>query len=283
VIALGFDDINSCYIESRTGFEELWDAIQDYKHGGYITKAKALAKFGEGFHTVITALNPCSQAMTDASKYKTLIKMLMDPRYYTMHNALTLALNLAEDRQSLSSFADAWNEGDYQTAGSRITGIVLEVLTSPGIPSSNGTEAMQIGSGIVAGFASDLPLQCVRDVSVDIPAIVSGLIDISSVVKAVTGFQSLFHGIAGLVPMYKHCLSDKKEIVDLLHEMADFRHPAELAKRITENVKKVGLDLSFETASAILAYKGGEWKRVGMEIGKILAKVLIIPKALIVV
>jgi len=281
--ALGFDDINSCYVESHTGVEELWDAMQHYKHGGYIAKAEALAKFAEGFHTVIRALEPCSQTMTDASEYRTLIKTLMDPRYYTIHNALTLALNLAEDHKRLFSFVDAWDKGDYHTAGSRITSIVLDVLLNPGIPSSSGTEAVQIGMGIASEFASNLPFQCLSDVSVDVPAIVGGIIDIYTVIKAVTGFESLFHGIKGLVPMYKHCLSDRQKIVDLLREMADFRHPAELATKITENVKKAGVDLSLETAQAILAYKGAEWKRVGIEIGKILSKILIISAEMVVV
>jgi len=83
--------------------------------------------------------------------------------------------------------------------------------------------------------------------------------------------------------MYKHCLSDREKIVDLLREMADFKQPAELAKKIMENVKKAGVDLSLETASAILAYKGAEWKRVGTEIGKILSKITIISAEMVVV
>lgn len=257
--------------------------MQQFENGGYIAKAKALATFAAGIHSVLQALEPCSQTMTGAAKYTTLIKDLMDPRYYTVHNALTLVLNFAEDRHQLSSFVDAWKKDDYRTAGFQITLTVLDVLEHPGIPSSNGTEATQIGLGLTEGFVSDVPLKCMSDLSVEIPAVVGGVIDIATGVKAVAGFESLFHGLEGLVPCYKQCLADSHQIVALLHELEDLRHPAELAKKVMENVMKSGVDISLFTASAILAYKGGEWKRFGMEIGRILGKVIILPTAEVMV
>merc|ERR1712046_13271 len=84
------------------------------------------------------------------------------------------------------------------------------------------------------------------------------------------GLESLFHGLMGLVPTYKKCLQDKAEIVNLLHEFEDFRHPAELAQKIFVNMKAHGIDLSLDAAAAVLAYKGKEWERVGLSVGDLL-------------
>lgn len=281
--ALGFGDISSCYKDSDTGVTDLWLAVEEYNKGGYVAKAKALANFAHGIHLVLEALEPCSQGMTDASKYKRLMTYLMDPRYYSIHNALTLALNLAEDHKQLSVFAEAWNKGDYSTAGFEMTAAALDVLGNPGIPENNGTEAVQIAIGLAKGFTSDIPFKCFTDLSVEVPAIIGGIIDIATGVKAVAGVESLFHGLEGLVPAYKQCLSDKKRIVALLREFEDFKHPVALAKKIVANMEKNDLDLSLETASAILAYKGKEWQHLGLEIGLILGKVIIIPDETFVV
>lgn len=275
--ALGFTDVVSCYGGSRTGVEDLWEAAEDYRRGGYVSKAEALAKFGEGIHGVVSALEPCSSGMTDASKYKKLIRYLADPRYYTETNALTLALNIAEDRHELAEAVTSWQKGDFETAGYKLVDAVLDVLLHPGIPSGNGTEAAQIALGLGEGFASDIDLKCFTDLSVEVPALIGGVIDVVTVVKIVGGLESLFHGLEGLVPAYKTCLSDRPRIMTLLREFKDFKHPRELATQMLANLKANGLDLSLEAASAVLAYKGQEWRQFGLALGKMLAK-MIMPK-----
>merc|ERR1712050_495584 len=208
-------------------------------------------------------------------KFKKLITDLSDVRYYTLHNALTLLLNLAEDHKQLASFTAAWNKGDYKTAGFEIASTLLDVLEHPGIPSKNGTAALQFAFGLAGGFASDIEYQCFKDLNVEVPAIIGGIIDIASVVKMVSGFESVFHGLEGIVPCYKACLADKPRIMHLLHTVADFSHPSQLAEMMVQSVKANGIDLSLEAASAILAFKGAEWDRFGLEIGKILGKVIV--------
>jgi len=276
--ALGFTDITSCYKDSRTGVMDLWEAAEDYRRGGYVSKAEALEKFATGIHQVIDALEPCSSIMTDASKYKTLVKYLADPRYYSAHNALTLCLNTAEDRNMLATFAEEWSKGDFESAGKEIVAVALDVLTHPGLPEKNGTEAVQIAGGIAEGFAGDIDLACFKDVGVEIPALIGGVIDIVTVVDIVNGLESVFHGLEGLVPTYKACLSDKPQLMAILKEVEDFKHPAELAGKVVAAMKANGVDIGLEAAAAVLAYKGKEWNVFGFQLGKMLGK-MILPSA----
>jgi len=271
--ALGFQDIAACYEDPKVGIVDLWDAAEDYRRGGFVSKAKALALFGTGLHHIIQALDPCTKSQVDAGRFMKLIDYLRDPRYYTVHNALTLALNLAEDRKQLEDFAAAWQKGDFQTAGSDLVNAAFDVLLNPGIPSNNGTEATQIAQGIAAGFVSDFDFKCFAEVSVEIPALIGGVIDLATGVKSPSGLESLFYGLTGLVPMIKACLADKPEIMTLLHEVEDFRHPAELAKQVLKNIESNGIDISLQTASAVLAYKGQEYQRFGLSVGEILGKI----------
>jgi hypothetical protein len=273
--ALGFSDVTSCFGDSGSGVTDMWDAVEDYVRGGYVSKAKAFAKFSTGLYDILKALTPCSSSMTDASSYKKLLADLKDSRYYTIHNGLTLALNAAEDHSELSSFATAWKSGDYSTAGYELMYVTLDILENPGIPSSNGTEALQIAEGLASGFASDINFTCFSDLSVEVPAIIGGVIDVSSVALILPGLESIFHGVEGLVPCYKACMADKTQMVDLLHEFSDFAHPKTLAEAMVENIKDNSIDISLEVASAILAYKGEEWNRVGLEVGKILGKIVV--------
>lgn len=254
---------------------ELWDAAQKYLHGNWVSKAEALKEIGKAVELTVAALGPCSDAMTDASNYKRLVSYLRDPRYYTVHNALTLALNLAEDHAKLGSFATAWQEGEYDVGGYELTTVILDVLENPGIPSSNGTAAARIAWGLAKGFATDVDLQCFKDVRVEIPALIGGVMDVMSVVDIVGGFESIFHGLENLVPTYKDCTADKPKIMNLLRSFSDFKHPADLAKAFGKHVVDNGLDLSLETAACVLDYKGGEWKRFGQDIGQILEKIVI--------
>jgi len=281
--ALGFADVRSCYNESVTGVDDLWIAAEEYKTGGIVAKAKALAKLASGIHVIMVALEPCSKSMTDAEMYVRLIHYLKDPRYYTWHNALTLALNLAEDHNQLATFAAAWSKGDYRTAGYQIASTALDVLSNPGIPDSNSTEASQIAVGLARGFVSNVPYKCFADASIEIPAVFGGVVDILTGVKALAGFESLFHGLEGIVPCYRQCLADEKKIMDLLQELEDLKHPLQLAEKVLKNIETSGVDISLYTASAVLAYKGGEWENFGLQIGKLLGKVVIIPDTAIVV
>jgi len=157
------------------------------------------------------------------------------------------------------------------------------VLSNPGIPDSNGTEASQVAIGLARGFVSNVPYKCFADASVEIPAVFGGIVDILTGVKALAGFESLFHGLEGIVPCYKQCLSDEKKIIELLHELEDFRHPTQLAEKVLKNIASSGVDISLYVSSAVLAYKGGEWEHFGLQIGKILGKVIIIPDTAVVV
>ena len=93
---------------------------------------------------------------------------------------------------------------------------------------------------------------------------------VSSGVGAVDGLESIFHALVGAVPAYKHFMSEKQRIIQLLHDAGDFKHPAALAVKCVENLKNNGVDISLDIASAVLAYKGQEWDRFGYEVGKIL-------------
>merc|ERR1712048_437667 len=130
--------------------------------------------------------------------------------------------------------------------------------------------------GIAEGFTSDVDIKCFVDVGVVVPAVIGGVMDLLTVVKIPAGLESLFHGVEGLVPCYKACLADKKEIMDLLHEAGDFKDPGALAKKIAQNLKDNSIDISLEAASAVLAYKGKEWEHFGLQIGKVFGKAFVI-------
>lgn len=273
--ALGFSNIHACYNDTSKGVTDLREAMKLYNEGGIIHKAKAVADFGEGIKAVLAALGPCEALMADASMYIKLVKDLTDPKFYTVHNGLTLILNLAEDHKQLGYFIAGMNAGNYRLAGFEIMTVALNVLSHPGIPSSNGTRALLIAEGIASGFSSSLNFTCLADLTVTVPAVIGGLVDMATVALIIPGLESLFHGLQGIVPAFRACMDIKSELSHIFHVFSDFAHPLELAKQIWSNIKANGLDISLEIADAILAWKGPEWQRVGVDIGTILEKLLV--------
>merc|ERR1719158_1920697 len=122
--------------------------------------------------------------MTDAAEYKKLAENLMDKRYYSLTNAVTLGLNLAEDRKMLATFAHAWNERHYYAAGLELMKTILDVLEHPGLP-ENGTAAVLFAEGLGEGFTGGLPLKCVKEGEVEFAAIIGGIERMVSVVGIV--------------------------------------------------------------------------------------------------
>jgi len=212
-----------------------------------------------------------------AMPWRKLYDYLKDPLYYTAHNALLIGLNLAENHFQLGSIKTAWEEGDYYVAGYELTIALLHVLGNleTFIPISSGKAAIQIAWGLAEVFAIDIDVSCFKDVRVEIPALIGGMMDIMSVVDIANGLESLFHGLEGIVPTYKDCMADKRHITELLERFSDFQHPRNLAKTFLKHIMENRRDLSLETEAAVLDFKGAEWKRFGQDIGRILQNILI--------
>merc|ERR1712050_686829 len=273
--ALGYKDGHSCFENSGDTVKELYDIVQEYAKGGVYGKAKALAKLAEEIRQIINTLEACSAATTDVEEYRKLVKNLMDPRYYTLHNACTLALNIAEDRAQLRDFVTDLGQKQNYKAGYTLMRTILDVMENPGIPSSNGTASVQIARGFASGFVEDVDLKCFQDAKVEVPTVVGGVLECMSGVGIIPGLESLFHGLEGLVPLLKDCYHEKGKIMQLISECADFKDPRGLARRLGHNILSNGVDITIELAQAALDIKGKEYQRLGEAVGKILSKVVI--------
>jgi len=273
--SLGYRDGSSCFENAGDAIYEVYDIVKEYAKGGYYAKAKALAMLAEEVKKIISTLESCSAATTDVEQYASLMRNLKDPRYYSLHNACTLALNVAEDRAQLATFIDDLRKKQDYHAGYTLMHVILDVMEHPGIPSSNGTAALQIAKGFASGFVEDVDLKCFQDAKVEVPAVVGGVLECMSGVGIVPGLESLFHGLEGLVPLVKDCYQEKGRIMDLLAECADFKDPRGLARRLGHNILSNGVDITIELAQAALDIKGKEYQRLGEAVGKILSKVVI--------
>jgi len=272
--ALGYNDAKECFDGSVDVAEQMWAIGQILRGGGAIARVKALAELALEAKEIVQTLAHCTSATTDLERYAKLVKNLQDPRYYTLHNALTLALNVADDRKMLDTFVVDLDTKKYYDAGNELIVIVLDVMSRPGIPESNGTAAVQIATGIAEGFGEQISdISCFKDARVEIPAVIGGVMQCLSGVGMVGGLESLFHGIEGIVPLFEDCLHDRPKIMSLLTAFGNFRDPHGMARLVEQNIVKNGLDLSINVAQGVLAAKGQEWLHFGQDIGKILGEI----------
>jgi 3D (Asp-Asp-Asp) domain-containing protein len=274
--ALGFKDVGTCLKDVNVSIPDLEAAAHLYRHGGYLGKAKALVKLSQGMEKLTVGLGACTSFLGHVETYNKLINSLKDSRFYSMHNALSTCLNVAEDHGQLGAVAAAMEKGDFKTSGFELTNVILDVLNkAASIPSKNGSVATQIALGLGEGTVHGVEVKCFEQASVEIPDVVGGVLDLMTGVMAVKGVESIFHGLVGLVPALKQCMADKPRIVALLHELHDLKDPVALAKIVGNNILTNKLDLSLETASAVLDYKAELWLRFGQDLGKILAKIMV--------
>merc|ERR1712151_385207 len=143
------------------------------------------------------------------------------------------------------------------------------------MPSSNGTAAVQFVSGLSRAIVNDEDVKCFRDAKVEVPLVVGGVMACVSGVGIISGLESLFHGLEGIMPMIKDCNHDKHEILDFLHTFKNFTHPRALARNFGRNILSNRVDLTIELAQAVVDVEGKDYERVGEDIGRILGKIAI--------
>jgi len=271
--ALGYTDGEECFDSARDVTKDVWRIAKELRNGTAVQKAKALAQLAAETKTIVETLEQCSSATTDLEKYAALVKILKDPRFYTLHNALTLALNLAEDRKMLETFVADIKGNDYFGAGKELILTVLDVISRPGIPDSNGTAAVQISTGIAEGLGESVSIPCFADARVEFPAVIGGVMECLTGVGMIQGLESLFHGIEGIVPTFEDCMHDRKEIMSLLKGFGLFKDPHGLARQVVQNMVNHGIDIAVLISASVLAAKGQEWHTLGEDIGKILGEI----------
>jgi len=274
VDGLGFKDARSCLKDSNASAEDMWQAASDYLKGNRFDKMKALIKFGEGLDHLMAALKPCASALADTSKYKRLVSKVDNPDFFSSHNAITILLNVAEDRSLLGDFVAEWKKSNFYAAGEDLSTALVDVIAG-GLPTSNATAPLQIALGIPIGFSGEIDNDCFRDARTNVPALVGGIMDLISVVRIPSGLFKVFQGLTGLVPMYKDCMHDRKSIMDLLHEMGELKDPAKLAETVAYDMKHHGVDVALESAKAYLDFETQHWQDFGKDIGNILGKIFV--------
>merc|ERR1712216_1068161 len=105
---------------------------------------------------------------------------------------------MAEDRIQLKQVIGDLRAGQDYSAGFILMKTVLDVLGRPGIPSSNGTESVQIAAGFTHGFVEDIDIECMQDAKVEVPEIIGGVMSCFSGVGTVPGLELIFHAVEGL-------------------------------------------------------------------------------------
>jgi len=277
VAGLGLHSVGVCFEKSTSSVEDLYEAVKLYNKGGLRNKAKALEDFAEFTKDVVLSLEGCSSAMKEGEDYQRLAKALMDKRFYSLSNALTLGLNLAEDHAMLFACFHAFEEKHYYASGLELMKTILDVLEHPGIP-QQGKPAVLFGQGLAEGLGVNLDLKCFDDAEVELTEIIGGVMSLVRVAHAVGGLESLFHGLMGIVPLFKDCVEDGPKIKKLFKLAGDFKHPAELAKDLGHNIIDNTVDISLEVVSVLVDVKDQSWQHLGEDVGKILAKIIVTPQ-----
>jgi hypothetical protein len=272
--ALKYTAFDGCFADGKELVSDLGESRKLYKEGSTISRAKAMVELAKAAKEVVSTLEQCSAAITDVEAYGKLVMNLKDPRFYTLHNAFTLALNVAEDRNMLASIMDDFDSGRDYDAGQTMVVTVLDVLDRPGIPDSNGSAAIQIAVGITEGFVGHFDIKCFSDVNIEIKSLVGGTMRLLTHLD-IGGLESVFHGIMNIVPTYKRCVADDPAIKNLLKACRDFRNPKELAGLLYQNMVSHAADVTIELTKAVLAFQGHEWRHLGEAVGTILSKIAI--------
>jgi len=165
------------------------------------------------------------------------------------------------------------HEGKYYDAGSTIIKIILDVLENPGIPDNNGSAAVLISVGIAEGLGEAVVLDCFKDAKVEVPSVLGGALACMTGVGTIAGLESIFHGLEGLVPLFKDCYNEKSEIWNIIKTLKNFKDAQALARSFGHNVLVNKVDLAVLSADVAFAIRGKEWKRVGEDVGKLVGKV----------
>lgn len=135
--------------------------------------------------------------------------------------------------------------------------------------------SFQVAAGLAEGFGLGLNGNgCLHDIS-------QGSLHVFKLVKdlmvanALGAVMSLAEVVEEIYPLYKACYGQKGRMKDLLRSMKVLRHPHEVIYDLKGNFRVNGMDLSIEMAAALLAYEQKDWHRVGSELGKMLAQVIV--------
>jgi len=273
--AFGFQDVDSCWVDGKVAYGEVRTAIADWKKGK-IGQLEALRQIIKAGAELSLALRPCEMGQTDAIRVEQIVRHFVDKRFWTKQNGATLLLNMVEEHKELDAFVEELQANNYYGAGQGLGKLLIDVLEDPGFETDNSTAPYRVAQGILEGFTKTVDNKCFQDARIELTEATDAL---EKMLKANIpgGLMQLLRALEGALPTYRDCKADRPEIEALIHSLENLRHPEIFIKTVAANIMKNKLDISIEIAAAALAHEGKEWQHFGVELGKLLSNLLVVP------
>jgi len=311
--AYGFEANGSCGEGINASIHHLRDAMHEFEEKGMKSKYHAMKDVLLALREIPMALYSCQMATTAVLMIAQIVEDVIHPRFFTLHNLLTLFLNGTEEYRELSAAAAAWKADQCLDAGRHLGEALQMILSEPSYPGvvakhsagqcgkkgaiadfleerqpvvyyeyladvSNGPAklvevSVQIAAGVADGFLLGLDGDACLRKGGGLGTQVFHLIKALGSGNDLGAVRALVQGLEDAYPLYKACKGEKGRLKTLLKTLAILRHPRELVYAVGHSFKVNAVDVTLEVATAVLAAQGKDWHRVGMELGKMLARI----------
>ncbi len=209
------------------------------------------------------------------------IESISNPVSFAYHCGKNLVVNSVDIFRNSKDLIHETQEKHYLKMGQEIGKILEEVLVgNVRLAFESDNSLVQLFEGIVVGFGDEVSVDfahCIQDAKKDWALFDEAMkhLDSKKPKQIKEGIEELGKLAKSLPKAIETCKGSKEDFLHLLHAAKALEHPAKFAVHVGKDLWVNGKDIFKKTEDLVKQYHGKHYLNAGVDIGEILAEVLV--------
>merc|ERR1712054_296517 len=123
-----FEDFQDCIAAPEQIFEDLKDALEDFKGGNASSVLEGMKQVGDALKTVVTGLNDCKSTWGEIGEFVDAIEAFSNPASFALHVGKNILVNGKDIHGGITAAIDAFEAEQYEPCGEAIGKILADML-----------------------------------------------------------------------------------------------------------------------------------------------------------
>jgi len=123
-----FEDFQDCIAAPEQIFEDLKDALADFKGGNASSVLEGMKQVGDALKTVVTGLNDCKSTWGEIGEFVDAIEAFSNPASFALHVGKNILVNGKDIYGDITAAIDAFEAEQYEPCGEAIGKILADML-----------------------------------------------------------------------------------------------------------------------------------------------------------
>merc|ERR1712072_206196 len=123
-----FEDFQDCIAAPEQIFEDLKEALADFKGGNASSVLDGMKQVGDALKTVVTGLKDCKSTWGEIGEFVNAIESFSNPASFALHVGKNILVNGVDIYGDITTAIDAFEAEQYEPCGEAIGKILADCL-----------------------------------------------------------------------------------------------------------------------------------------------------------